>query len=334
MNQPVADVAVVLCAFAEARWNDLVRAIASVQRQERPARELIVVIDHNPTLLSRVRTEFPALTAVENQFAVGLSGARNTGLANTRSSVIAFLDDDAVAREDWLGLLEAEYRDQRVMGVGGAVEPVWEGRRPSWFPPEFDWVVGCSYRGLPVAVAAVRNLLGCNMSFRREVFDSVGGFRTGIGRVGTRPVGCEETELCIRAQQVWPNRLYLYQPAATVFHHVPAKRETWHYYRSRCFAEGLSKASVTRLVGSGQGLAAERNHALRTLPAGVLRDLAGLVRHGDFSYLGRACATVAGLGFTTAGFLAGRWSIGKGDLHNVVPTEVRHESTVGGGGRP
>ena len=40
--------------------------------------------------------------------------------------------------------------------------------RPRWFPPEFDWVVGCSYTGLPETVAPVRNLIGAAMSFRRQ----------------------------------------------------------------------------------------------------------------------------------------------------------------------
>lgn len=307
VSRQVADVAVVICTYSEARWNDLVRSIDSVMRQRRSAREVVVVVDHNPELFSRVRSELGGVDAVENRFAAGLSGARNTGVANTRSPVIAFLDDDAFAAEDWLELLEAGYRDATVNGVGGAVEPVWQSGRPAWFPPEFGWVVGCGYRGLPASATSVRNLLGCNMSFRREVFESVGGFRTGIGRIEAHPVGCEETELCIRALHAGPERIFLYQPAAKVFHQVPRERATLRYYRSRCFAEGLSKAVVTRLVGSADGLAAERKHALRTLPAGVGRDLAATVRHRDVSYLERAGASVAGLAFTTGGFAAGRF---------------------------
>ena len=43
--------------------------------------------------------------------------------------------------------------------------------------------------------------MGCNMSFRREVFERIGGFAEEIGRIGKNPLGCEETELCIRARQ-------------------------------------------------------------------------------------------------------------------------------------
>ncbi len=165
-----------------------------------------------------------------------------------------------------------------VIGVGGAIEPVWLEGRPAWFPEEFDWVVGCTYHGMPQTQTGVRNLIGCNMSFRREVFGLVGGFRDGIGRVGTRPVGCEETEICIRINHRWPNRKLLYDPQARVNHRVPPNRATWHYFRTRCFSEGLSKSLVTQYVGSKDGLASERTYTFHTLPRGVLRGAADAFR--------------------------------------------------------
>jgi len=38
-------------------------------------------------------------------------------------------------------------------------------RAPIWFPEELDWIVGCSYEGLPKRRTYVRNPIGCNMSF-------------------------------------------------------------------------------------------------------------------------------------------------------------------------
>jgi GT2 family glycosyltransferase len=328
MSRLVTDLAVVICTYSEKRWTDLVQAVESVQRQTRPARDLIIVVDHNPGLLTRVRREFPRLTTVENWQPAGLSGARNSGLASTGASAIAFLDDDASAAPDWLERLEGGYEDARVLGVGGAVEPVWRAGRPAWFPREFDWVVGCSYQGLPDSAGDVRNLLGANMSFRREVFERVGGFQIGIGRIGSVPVGCEETELCIRARQAWPERTFLYDPQARVFHHVPASRGTWRYYRSRCYAEGRSKALVSQLVGRTDGLASERRHALRTLPRAVTRDLAGAALRRDLSGLGRAGAILAGLGFATAGLLSGRWAQRKTGLPTVARSEPGRDGKV------
>jgi glycosyltransferase involved in cell wall biosynthesis len=298
------NVSVIICAYTEDRWNDLVAAVQSVRAQSSPAHEIIVVIDHNPRLLERVRSEIPGIVVVDNSEPRGLSGARNSGLAVSRGDVIAFMDEDAAAARDWLQRLMSGYENPDVMGVGGAIEPVWVSGRPRWFPSEFDWVVGCTYKGMPTTSAPVRNLIGCNMSFRREAFEAVGGFRSGIGRVGTRPVGCEETELCIRARQHWPEKTFLYDPEARVYHRVPPTRVGWSYFRSRCYSEGLSKALVSQFVGADDGLASERTYTFRTLPSGVLRNLADVVR-GDPAGPLRAGAITSGLAITTVGYAVG-----------------------------
>ncbi|EQD33462.1 glycosyl transferase family 2, partial [mine drainage metagenome] len=73
-------------------------------------------------------------------------------------------------------------------------------------------MVGCSYLGQPEQVSEVRNLLGSNMSVRREVFERVGMFSDSLGRLGKNPTGCEETELCIRAAHGVPGGKVLYDP--------------------------------------------------------------------------------------------------------------------------
>jgi glycosyltransferase involved in cell wall biosynthesis len=295
---------VVICAYADDRLDDLLAAVESVRGQTTAPLEIIVVVDHNPRLQAAVSARLPGVAVVANRQARGLSGARNSGVAAATAPLIAFLDDDAVAAPDWLAELRVGFDDPAVVGVGGAIEPSWAGGRPAWFPDEFNWVVGCSYRGMPTRPALVRNLIGANMAFRREAFAAVGGFRGDMGRVGTRPVGCEETEFCIRLRQRWPDAVLLYRPQATVRHRVPANRAGWGYFASRCYAEGLSKAQVADLVGARDGLATERSYTLRTLPSGAGRGLADAL-HGDWSGLGRAGAIVAGLAMTTAGYARG-----------------------------
>ena len=305
MIRSALDVSVVLCVYTEARWDDLIESVESVKRQSAPPCEIIVVVDHNLALLERVRSSIPNVISLENRNRPGLSGARNSGVASARGAIIAFLDDDAVAAPDWLMRLSAAYDDPRVFGVGGSIVPVWSDGRPAWFPEEFDWVVGCTYRGMPQTTSPVRNLIGCNMSFRRETFEVIGGFQDGVGRVGALPMGCEETEFCIRARQHWPQRELLYEPQACVYHRVPAQRARWSYFRSRCYSEGLSKALVSRRVGAADGLASERAYTLQTLPRGVMRGIADGVLRGDPNGLGRAVAIVGGLVMTTAGYLKG-----------------------------
>ena len=304
---------VIICAYTLDRWDALVAAVASIRRQTLQPDQIIVVADHNPPLRDRVQAELPGILAVPNHEERGLSGARNSGIGAASGDIIAFLDDDAVAEPNWLAALQRAYADEHVLGVGGAIRPIWQDGQPRWFPEEFLWVVGCSYAGMPTAASPVRNMIGANMSFRRRVFFDIGGFRTGIGRVGKRPLGCEETELCIRVLQRWPDGIILYEPSACVGHRVPAGRSRPSYFWSRCYSEGLSKSIVSRLVGADAGLATERSYTFRTLPAGVMRGVQDTLR-GRPEGLARAAAIVAGLGVTTAGFLVGKAAMDPGDL--------------------
>jgi GT2 family glycosyltransferase len=303
-------VSVVICAHADDRWDDTLAAAASVRGQSHPAKELIIVVDYNRPLYERLRAALPDAAVLENRDRQGLSGGRNTGIAASTGEVIAFLDDDAVADVNWLKCLVDAYTDPSVAGVGGLTRPAWDTERPAWFPQEFDWVIGCTYIGMPTHRAPVRNVLGGNASFRRDVFEQVGGFISGIGRDwGKRPLGCEETEFCIRLRQRMPEAVLLFDEQALIWHRVRADRRRFGYYGSRCYAEGLSKAMVTREVGADDGLSSERRHASRTLPRGVAHGLADAVR-GDLSGFTRAGAIVAGLAAVTAGYVAGTVSGG------------------------
>jgi GT2 family glycosyltransferase len=291
--------AVVICTYSHDRWDDLVRAVESVRRQRRPADRIVVAVDGDETLADRIRAELPGVTTTTNTGQRGLSGARNAGIrASADADVIAFLDDDAVAEPDWLEALARPSEDPATAGVGGAIDAAWDTGRPRWFPAEFDWVVGCSYNGLPETAGPVRNFIGANMSFRRTVLEEAGGFLDGIGRVGTRPVGCEETELCLRVIARRPDAVLLHEPRARVAHRVPSDRARWSYFWRRCWAEGLSKALVADAHGSGRALASERRYASRVLPAAFGRSLAA-------GRIVRASAIGGGLLTTAAGYVAG-----------------------------
>jgi glucosyl-dolichyl phosphate glucuronosyltransferase len=299
----VQDISVVICAYTEARWDQLCEAIESVRTQHLASTEIIVVVDYNQSLYKRLVAAVPDITVLENQEAKGLSGARNTGAALAKGDVIAFLDDDAVAHADWLRFLADSYANPVISGVGGLTIPRWQTARPAWFPEEFLWVVGCNYKGMAPAGTPIRNMIGANMSFRRKAFRLVeGGFTSGIGRTSKRPLGCEETEFCIRLHQRAPESVIVMDDRAMVRHFVPDSRCTLGYFFSRCYAEGISKAQVASNVGSHDGLAAERSYTTRTLPLGVARGVADVFR-GDVRGLGRAAAIITGLAVTSAGYL-------------------------------
>ncbi|MBT8161780.1 glycosyltransferase [Arthrobacter sp. GN70] len=300
-------VSIVICCFTEDRWDLLLRGIGSVLEQSLPPEQVIVVVDHNRGLYLRLAEAVTGVEVVENSGPTGLSGARNTGVQTATGEIVVFLDDDAEATSDWLARLVPLYDDPDVLAVGGRVEPVWESGRPAYFPEELDWIVGCTYRGLPRVATQVRNVIGANMSFRHEVFEQVGGFHASLGRQGARPLGCEETEMCIRASINAPGTRVVYEPAAVVLHHVPANRGTLRYILARAWSEGVSKAQVTRLSGRAEILGPERRYVRRVLPRAVFRGLRSFGQGGDPGGVARAGVVVAVLAVTAVGYLNSLW---------------------------
>ncbi len=298
-------ISVVICAYTDERLELLAAGIESLHSQTVPPHEVVLVIDHSPELEAVCRERWPDALVVANREQQGLSGARNTGVAECSGEVVAFLDDDAAAAPNWIERLGAAYADPNVLGAGGSVRPNWSSERPSWFPPEFDWVVGCTHSGMPRRRQAVRNLVGANMSFRRQALLEAGGFRHELGRIGKIPAGAEETDLSIRVGQNNPGGEIVYDPEAAVDHFVPAERASFAYFTSRCRGEGRSKAILAGLVGSDEGLSEERTYTSRTLPLGFLRGIGDAFR-GDLGGLARAAMLVVGLATTTGGYLGGQ----------------------------
>ncbi len=316
MRQIQEDVSVIICSYTEKRWHDLCQAVISVQQQTIQPREIIIVIDHNQALLHQAQTYLTTAIVIENEEAKGASGSRNSGVAIAQGTVVAFLDDDAIADAHWIEQLLLSYNDPAVAGIGGTIKPGWLEKRPQWFPDEFLWVVGCTYKGLPTQHVPVRNVIGANMSVRKHAFVTVGGFRESFGNnKGAKnanskwfqhQAGDEETELCIRVSQQLPGLSWFYMPSATVTHRVPAQRTQLSYFLWRCYDEGLGKALLTTLHNKQIGLSSERTYTLKTLPEGIVQGLADTFIRRDIAGLARTGAIVAGLSATIAGYVVGR----------------------------
>ena len=298
-------ISVVICAYTDARRELLDNSIEAVLAQLRPGDQLVVAIDYNDELFHRVSAQFGSqVTVVSNANTQGICGARNAGIEASTGAVVAFVDDDAQIQPGWLERMRSDYTDPTVAGVGGNAQPVWPSDRPAWFPTEFDWVVGCSHHGLPEEPTQVRNLLGCNMSFRRDALDSVGGFNSAIGQVGSNLLRCDETELCIRLNQNAPSARLVLDPRIKVRHWVSDDRTTWKYFLRRCFWEGYSKQRLSTMVGRSDALSTERKFVYSVLPMAFAQGLVSSVTTpgNRLGSLGRSAAIFIGLATTTYGY--------------------------------
>jgi len=313
-STPRPAVSIVIPTHSEQRWNALIRTVASARSQTYAPAEIVVVVDHNPALFRRARRDLAGVTVLENLYAQGVSGNRNTGAFHTSTSLIAFLDDDTVASPEWLeNLVEPLVADPSVVGAGGGINPDWAGAKPNWMPEEFLWAVGGSYAGMPTATAPIRNVWSASMVVRRHTFLSVGGFRAGFGKLGNqnRP---EDTELCLRMSALAGGH-WMYVPGAVIRHEVPANRSTFGFFLRRCYAEGRGKVAMAGLLDGSASLGSERDY-LRSLPMAVVRNLVAATRgHGAHHAL------------KAGGVLAGVAAAGVGGVVETVA--ARRTVTVG-----
>jgi GT2 family glycosyltransferase len=307
MGTEAPTISVIICVYTLARWTDICNAVQSVREQVLKASEILIVVDYNDELLARAQAHFSDVLVVANRQARGLSGGRNTGISVSSGSLVAFLDDDAVAEPDWLARLAEHCEKPNVFGATAKVVPIWGGSKPRWFPEEFLWTVGCSYRGLPVTAQEVRNGFGGASMFKRQLFERAGLFAISLGRQGTNiPLSCEDTELCIRGKAAFPEGRFILEPASVIWHYVPCSRLTWTYFYRRCYAEGLSKAYLTTLFESAPSLATERVYVMRALSSGLVLGFADFFFRFDSEGLRRSAAIILGLASAGVGFCIGK----------------------------
>jgi glucosyl-dolichyl phosphate glucuronosyltransferase len=320
---PSADV--VICTYTLARWGMLTRAVESVLALTVVPQQLIIVVDHNDELLAQCQQEWGAgradspveILVTGNQFAGRLGSARNTALLMARADVVAFLDDDAEATPDWLEWLLAAYTTHpEAIAVGGAPRPNYGARRPSWFPPDFDWIFGCHYRSLPDRLAPVRHLIGASMSVRRHDMLAVGGFHADDH---------DDMDLSHRIAHEHGSTAVLYEPRAEVHHYVSPERLTWSYFWRRCFYVNRSKVGAFADMGEAGNIGAELRFCVGVL-LGLAPALVALLS-GRPEQLVQVLVAMVAVALAGSGFVAGRVQRALG-RHPVILTTGLSEADV------
>jgi glycosyltransferase involved in cell wall biosynthesis len=221
-------ISVVVCT--RDRPEQIKKCLNRLAQQEYPRYE-VVVVDNAPTSDAlRPVVEGQSGEDAEFRYCVehrpGLSWARNTGIAEAKSDIIAFLDDDDEPDVHWLATLaEGFARSERMGCVGGIVLPA---RLDTAVEALFEEVGGHSKgRGFtretfsrsgpqsplfPLPPFGV----GANMAFRRAALDSIGGFDTALG-AGT-PTSAGEDTLALTLVLLAGYEIG-YEPAAVMWHH-------------------------------------------------------------------------------------------------------------------
>ncbi|MDY7019885.1 MAG: glycosyltransferase [Cyanobacteriota bacterium] len=236
------------------RDNYLGAAIDSLLQQDFEDYEVIVVDNASSDSTREVteaRLPHPKLTYVY-EGVTGLSVARNRGAKEAKSPILAYLDDDAVATPQWLGVLYQAYQENEKLAIaGGKVTLIWpEGiEPPSWLSDTLAGNLGAYDLGGEIVTITNPGLTprGLNYSLRRTFLDQIGGFDPNLGRVGKNLLSNEELQMTeLALEKGWQ---VAYLPEALVAHNVAPERVKRRWFMERGWWQGISECYREQLAG-------------------------------------------------------------------------------------
>lgn len=196
-------ISVVVCSYNGE--DTITECCEGLQRLNYPDFEVIVVDDGS--------TDRTPDIANKNGFKIirtrnmGLSAARNEGLKAATGRIIAYIDDDAYPDRDWLRYLALMFLTTDCAGAGG----------PNIPPPDDGKIAACvaNAPGGPTHILLsdkeAEHIPGCNMAFRKECLEAIGGFDPQFRVAG------DDVDVCWRIQERgwW----LAFSAAAVVWHH-------------------------------------------------------------------------------------------------------------------
>jgi glycosyltransferase involved in cell wall biosynthesis len=247
-------VSVLVCTYNRAPFLD--KALRSLVDQEFEGEHEILVVDNNScdetravadNWMPRAHPRCPIRYVFAAQ--QGLSFARNAGAEASEGDVIAFMDDDARAGENWLQRIVDGLSDASIACLGGRVLLDWPEPPPDWITPDLWPVLGASnYHGDKPRVMTGRLYpMGGNMAVRKDWYRALDGFNVQFGRVANSLASCAEIEFAERLRA--RGGVTVYDPEMTIYHYVHPNRMTKDYILNRFYWEGRSMSAWRREKG-------------------------------------------------------------------------------------
>jgi glycosyltransferase involved in cell wall biosynthesis len=229
------DLSVVICTYNRPELLRL--ALLSLLKQS-PANVTyeVVVVDNNSTPATRaVVDEFvqsDARVRYVRETRQGNAYARNTGVAEARAPIVAYLDDDVTVRDNWIEIIPRTFKENNVDFIGGKVLPRWEQPPPSWLDTA-NWapIAALDYGDAPLPLTTDNPLclLTANIAFKKELFAQHGEFSAAVQRAGDSIGSLEDHEFLMRLMRAGVAGLYVPEMIVDAF--VGSERMTKAYHR-------------------------------------------------------------------------------------------------------
>jgi glycosyltransferase involved in cell wall biosynthesis len=241
-------ITVILCTYNRCR--SLANALGSLAASEVPESVTweVLVVDNNSKDRTREVTEefcrrYPDRFRYLFEPRQGKSYALNAAILEARGHILAFTDDDVLVAPTWLQNVTAPLDSGEWAGVGGRILIARELVCPNWLTFEGEYNQG-GVLALFDLDGSAREIskppYGANMSFRKEMFQKHGTFRTDLGRCAESLLSNEDTEFGRRlvesGEHLW------YEPSAVVYHAVAENRLKKSYFLKFWYDYGRSQS--------------------------------------------------------------------------------------------
>ncbi|MDJ1504457.1 glycosyltransferase [Xanthocytophaga agilis] len=174
--------------------------------------------------------------------------ARNIGWQKAQGKYVVFMDDDAIAVQEWLERIVSGFQNVSPSPgiIGGKVVPIWEKEPPDWLHPKLYGALSLIDYSPEKTFLDKKLPFSVNMSFQKTLLAQYGGFDIALGRKGDKLLSGDETAIAIRIRNAG-YKVY-YDPAIEVGHHIPSGRLNQSWFTKRYYWGGYSDALMWRIL--------------------------------------------------------------------------------------
>ncbi len=248
------ELSIIICTYNRQEY--ITKALHSLTRQtlDNTLYE-IIIINNNSTdktdqlcryFLEEFQNRHTIKYAIEPK--AGLSNARNKGLEIAEGGIITYMDDDAIANEDFAqNILRTFEKNPAYDALGGKVLPVFpDGKDPEWLSKYLNGMVTKVDYGNSPGDFNHKYPAGCNMSFRKELFQELGPFNSSL------TIRSDDKYMFLKLRS--NNKKIVYAPDVIVHHHIDAYRLTPEYLKNQSYQIGYGEKLRLKEKGIGAKL--------------------------------------------------------------------------------
>lgn len=176
----------------------------------------------------------------------GVNRARNNGTLMTKYSIIALIDQDIILGERWVeSALMAHNKYPNAGIIGGKVDLHFIDENPGWIIGDFARKLSAVDYGNDISIlGGYHFLIGGNMSYRKDLFEKIGGFYEK-----------SDSEFFFNNEltfhegvKKYSNPALVYIPEMSTKHQIPGDRTTLEYMIERFYQQGICDIAYHKFI--------------------------------------------------------------------------------------